>query len=119
MSFELSDLTNPVYCPHTHTRTYSCEVDLSSISPEVTHDLTLSLKGSNGEDAGSIHVLLVITGTSVEEEDGEGEVQASLRREVNMKEAETKYVSSRRGGRGGRKERRGEKEGREGEVMGI
>ena len=112
----MSDLTNPVYCPHTHTHTYSCEVDLSSISPEVTHDLTLSLKGSNGEDAGSIHVLLVITGTSVEEEDGEGEVQASLGREVNMKEAEMKYVSSRRWGR---EEGRGGKERREGGGYGY
>ena len=87
-----------------HTHTHSCEVDLSSISPEITHDLTLSLKGTNGGDAGSIHVLLVISGTSVEEEDGEGEVQASLRREVNMKEAEMKYVSS-RGREGGEEER--------------
>ena len=38
----------------------------------------------------------------MEEEDGEGEVQASLRREVNMKEAEKKYVSSRGRGKGGR-----------------
>ena len=46
----------------------------------------------------------------MEEEDGEGEVQASLTREVNMKEAEMKYVSSRREG--------GREEGREGRKRG-
>ena len=111
----MSDLTHPVYSPHTHTHTHSCEVDLSSLSPEVTHDLTLSLKGADGGDAGSIHVLLVITGTSIEEDNGAGEEYVSLRKEVNMREAEMKYVSSR-----GRRGERKEGGGREGEevVMG-
>ena len=45
----------------------------------------------------------MITGTSVEEDNGAGEEYVSLRKEVNMREAEMKYVSS-RGRRGERKE---------------
>ena len=84
-------------CTHTHT-SHSCEVDLKSLEPEVTHEMKLPLKGADRMDAGAIHVLLVITGTSVEEEvdkDGREEPSSlkSAPRDINMSEVRRRYVS--------------------------
>ena len=84
---------------HTHTHTsHSCEVDLKSLEPEVTHDMKLPLKGADRMDAGAIHVVHVVTGTSVEEKvDKDGrEKPSSLKsglRDIDMSEIRRRYVS--------------------------
>ena len=60
--------------------------------------MKLPLKGADRMDAGAIHVLLVITGTSVEEEvdkDGREEPSSlkSAPRDINMSEVRRRYVS--------------------------
>ena len=92
-----------IYTTHTHTHSaYSCEVDLKSLKPEATHDIKLHLKGADRMDAGAIHVLLVITGTAVEEEDVDGrEEHAALEStpgDINMSDVRKRYVSVRWGG---------------------
>ena len=83
--------------PHTftHITAHSCEVDLKSLKPEVTHDMKLPLKGADRLDAGAIHVLLVITGTSVEEEEEDGDGREE--HDINMSDVRRRYVSGRRG----------------------
>lgn len=46
----------------------SCSIELESLLFDVTHDLTLRLKSSSGEEHGSLHVLLVLTSTKVQED---------------------------------------------------
>jgi len=90
--------TNTHTHTHTHTYTHSCEVDLKSLEPEVTHEMKLPLKGADRMDAGAIHVVLIVTGTSVEEKvDRDGrEGPSSLKsapRDINMSEIRRRYVS--------------------------
>ena len=68
----------------------SCEVDLSELSQERTHELELALRQSqeDSEPRGHIRLLLCISGTAVEEGEEREEVESAV-----MKSTTGKYVS--------------------------